>query len=578
MVNWNLEHIYFNEDKDNILNDLKTKVDLFVSMKNLLNPNVSKDDLTIFLKLKEDILSIAGELEIKTYLKHCEDVTNNDVIKEMQNQDMLLTNYFNQMLFFEDFIKNLDEQTALKLEKNIEKYSYYLKSIRQSIPHLRTLEEEKIINIKDLSGSSVLDTLRNIITGKFSFQFEGENINESKLSSYAQNEDENKRINSYNILLSKYKDSQDELGEIYKAKSLDWFNESTLIRNYKSSISARNFSNTLDDEVVQMIIHLTREHKELFHKYFKLKSKILNLKNTRYNVYAPYILKTKKNYNYVYSKELTLNLFKNFSEDFYKLANLIFEYEHVHSDIKPNKKSGAFCYYYDKDKVPYIMLNHTDDLNSLLTMAHEFGHGIHGQMAKDKTQMTFHSATALAETASIFAEMLMIDKLLKESNEDEKKYLLLHHIDGLFASILRQIYFVIFELNAHQKISEGTSPKELTNIYYNLLKEQFGDEMQIDEIFSYEWLRIPHIYESPFYCYSYAFGNLLVLALYQKYLDSENKSDFISQYTKILSSGGDKDTKDILLEAQIDITDKNFWLKAFDKISEDINKLESFLS
>jgi oligoendopeptidase F len=578
MVTWNLEDIYKENEKEQILLDLKSKVELFISMKNLLNPNVTSNDLLIFLKLKEEIISIVSKLEIKTYLKHCEDVTNSETTKEMQNQEMLLTNYENQLMFFEDFIKNLEQSTANKLEKELGEYQYFFNAIRKSIPHLRTLEEEKIMNYKDLSGSSALETLRSLITGKFVFDFEGEKITESKLSSYTQNEEEGKRINAYNSMLAKYKDYQDELGEIYKAKSLDWFNESVNIRHYNSSISARNFANTLDDEIINIIIDLTKKHKSLFHKYFLIKSKILKLKNTRYNVYAPYILNSKKVYDYEKSKNITMDLFNSFSEEFYDLANFIFQKNHVHSEIKSNKKSGAFCYSYDKNKVPYILLNHNDDLNSLLTMAHEFGHGIHGQLAKDKTQMTYHSATAIAETASIFAEMMMMDKLEKESNKEEKIFLLLHHIDGIFASILRQIYFVIFEIEAHKKISEGTSPNELSEIYYNLLKEQFGEEMQIDKIFSYEWLRIPHIYETPFYCYSYAFGNLLVLALYQKYIEAKNKDDFLKEYTKILSCGGDKDIKDILLEANIDIEDKSFWEEAFNKISKDIDKLNSLIN
>jgi len=189
--------------------------------------------------------------------------------------------------------------------------------------------------------------------------------------------------------------------------------------------------------------------------------------------------------------------------------------------------------------------------------------------------MTYHSSLVLAETASIFSELLLTEELLKNSSKEEKKYLLFHHISSAFASILRQTYFVLFEIEAHKLISKGVSVDELNQKYYDLLKEQFGNEMNVPTIFKYEWLRIPHIYETPFYCYAYAFGNLLVFALYSKYL--EEGSSFVKKYLKILSSGGDADVEEILANAGIDVNDKSFWNGAFKKLEEDIIKLESLI-
>ena len=190
--------------------------------------------------------------------------------------------------------------------------------------------------------------------------------------------------------------------------------------------------------------------------------------------------------------------------------------------------------------------------------------------------MTYHSATALAETASIFAEMLLTEKLKKNATKEEKIYLLIHHLDGLFASILRQVYFVLFEEKAHDLVSKGVGTDELNNLYFDLLKEQFGEEMEIPEIFKYEWLRIPHIFELPFYCYSYSFGNLLVLALYQKY--KEEGDSFIPKYLEILKAGGDNTIEDILLSSNINPNSEEFWNSAISKIEEDIKELNSLIN
>ena len=575
MVCWNLEDIYPQNKKQELIKELNSSVDLFVSKQTTLTSKISSKDFLFLLNLSETISSISNKLSVKTYLKHCENVADTNTLKEMQELNLLLTNLENKLIFFSHFIKELDDVNAKRLQKDLGKFSYSFEEIRKSRKYMRTLEEEKIMNLKDVSGEDVLSTLRNIITGKFSFEMDGKILNESELTALITNGAPEIQIKAYQKLLNKYQENQDVLSEIYKGLTLDWYNESVKIRNYKSSIASRNFSNTLSDETVKMLLDLIREKRNVFQKYFRLKSKVLKLKHSRYHTYAPYILKDKKKYDYDFSKKIVLEVYQEFSSTTYEFAKKIFDVKHVHSDLLSNKKGGAFCYSYDKDEVPYILLNHNDDLNSLLTMAHEFGHGIHGQLAKDKTQSTYHAPLAIAETASIFGEILLIEYLQKNCSSEEKKYLLFNHIDGLFASILRQAYFVIFELQAHEKISEGASVEELNELYFNLLKEQFGEDMEIPEEFKYEWLRIPHIYESPFYCYAYAFGNLLVLALHAKY-QTEGKP-FVETYLNILKSGGDADIEDILKRAGIAVNDKSFWEGAFVNLEKEIAKLETIL-
>ncbi|MGE0793293.1 MAG: M3 family metallopeptidase, partial [Candidatus Woesearchaeota archaeon] len=288
-----------------------------------------------------------------------------------------------------------------------------------------------------------------------------------------------------------------------------------------------------------------------------------------------FILKQKKDYSFEYSKELVLEVYKNFSDNFFNLANNIFEHQHVHSDSLKNKKSGAFCYSYDKDKIPFILLNHNNDLNSLFTMAHELGHGIHSSLSKNKTQSTFHPSIVIAETASIFGEMLLMDHLKNKASKEEKLYILFHHLDSLFSTILRQIYFTLFEIKAYDKILQGASIAELSEIYNTILTQQFND-MEISEQFNFEWLRIPHIFESPFYCYSYAFGNLLVLALFKLY--EKDKESFVTKYTNILSQGGDEDVSEILIKSGIDISNQEFWESAFNKIEDYLTELETLVN
>ena len=208
-------------------------------------------------------------------------------------------------------------------------------------------------------------------------------------------------------------------------------------------------------------------------------------------------------------------------------------------------------------------------------MMHELGHAVHGLAAKDQTAFTFHSALPLAETASIFSELVLLKKMLKSASDEEKIYLLAKELDNQYASIVRQAFFILFEIKAHDMIAEGATIEELDSAYLENLKGQFGD-MIIDELFSHEWKYIPHIYHSPFYCYAYAFGNLLVLSLYKMY-EKEGES-FVPKFMKILSAGGSDKPENILKSVGIDINSREFWESGFDVIRENFDELKKLVS
>ncbi|MBW2999013.1 ImmA/IrrE family metallo-endopeptidase, partial [Candidatus Woesearchaeota archaeon] len=265
--------------------------------------------------------------------------------------------------------------------------------------------------------------------------------------------------------------------------------------------------------------------------------------------------------------------YKDFSKEAHNYAKEIFDLKHVHSEVKSGKLSGAFCYTVTKDISPYIMLNHTDKLRDLFTMMHEFGHGIHGRAARSQTHFTFHSSLPLAETASIFGETLLEKKMFDKISNSEKLSLLLKSLDDKYASISRQAYFVLFEIEAHELIKKGATVQDLNNLYYKNLKEQFGNSIIIPEKFKHEWKYIPHIYHSPFYCYAYVFGNLLGLALYGIYQEEGDK--FVENYMNVLKAGGSDSAYNILKKhLNINIKKEEFWQKAFDLIKEEVDELE----
>ena len=218
-------------------------------------------------------------------------------------------------------------------------------------------------------------------------------------------------------------------------------------------------------------------------------------------------------------------------------------------------------------------MNYTGRARDVATLAHELGHAIHAMLASHHSTFTFHSSLPLAETASTFGEMMLTEKLLaEETDEAVRRDILFKQMDDAFATILRQIYFALFERDAHAMIQNNASTDELCAAYMDNLKEQFGDSVELSDEFKWEWVSIPHIYHTPFYVYAYAFGQLLVFSLYQQY-KAEGES-FRPKYLKILSSGGSKSPEKILSDAGIDIRSSEFWQGGFDVLSRMVDELE----
>ena len=222
-------------------------------------------------------------------------------------------------------------------------------------------------------------------------------------------------------------------------------------------------------------------------------------------------------------------------------------------------------------------MNFLGKFEDVETLTHEVGHCIHYMLANDKTNFDFHAGLPLAETASIFGEMLLYDYFLNNKlSKNEKIYMLFNELIGYFSAITRQAFFVMFEKKAYEKIKQGATIKDLDDIYYGLIKKQFGKIVEIPERYKHEWKIIPHIFETPFYCYAYSFGNLLVLGLYNMYKKEGEK--FIPKYEKILSYGGGERPAKILKEVGINIEDEKFWQSGFDLIKEKIKELKKLIS
>lgn len=576
---WDLSDILEGKTTEQIETELREKVETFKKVRNELS-NISIQRFKEVILLKEDISTYFSKIKAYLEMKFFENTADSKTLGEMTKLEQTLTELSNELMFFSLWFIDLDDEKASRFidAAELSNYKYYLKELRKSKPYTKSEEVEKIINIKSSTGGDATAGLFEIFTAEFKYDFEGEkNVPVEKITSNYASADPRLRKASYQTVLKRYKENKTVLSEIYKNIVLDWRNEAMTIRGYTSPISVRNLSNDVTDKSVKTMLDVVRANNKLFREYFKVKYEI-NKKNgdeyefSRYHIYAPFKTELKGKYSYAKSKEIVLEAYKEFHPKFYEKAKEIFDANHVHSHPQLNKRSGAFCYGISPKDTAYILLNHSDTLMDVFTMIHEFGHGIHDELSRKQTSFNFHPPLVTAETASIFSEMMLSEKMLNASKSDKEKiYLLIRSIDHEWASIIRQAYFLYFEEFAHDNIHKGITKEELDEKYYELLKEQFGD-MEIPEEFKEEWNYIPHIHASPFYVYAYAWGNLFVLALFDMY--KKEGEPFKEKYIKFLEAGGSKSPADLMKELGVDPEDKEFWQRGFNIISEQIEQLK----
>jgi oligoendopeptidase F len=426
--------------------------------------------------------------------------------------------------------------------------------------------------------STVL-TLYDIITTGFTYHLtvdgEEQELTRGQLMTFAFSPDPELRKAAYQELYRVYEEQANVLAQIYAARVRDWRAENVELRDFASPISVKNLDNDVPDEVVETLLQVIRENVDLFQRYFRFKADALGMDRLRrYDIYAR-LTKAEKTYPFDEAVQMVDDAYRAFSPTLADHAMRIIDERHLDAEVRPRKMDGAYCYTVLPTITPWVLVNYNGKINDVATLAHELGHGVHGQMASEHSPLTFHSALPLAETASVFGEMLLTDKLLSEEKDVEVRRTLLNNVlSDAYATIARQAYFVIFEKQAHQMIEEGAKPDELKAAYLENLEEQFGDAVEISEDFRLEWLAIPHIFKTPFYCYAYAFGNLLVLALYRKY-KAVGREDFTPDYLRILSYGGSASPEHIISEAGFDMASPEFWQGGFDLLEEMLDELES---
>jgi oligoendopeptidase F len=564
---------------------IKKNVKKFEHNRQILKPDLNISIFEGLVHKTENILDDLSTVNSFAHLKYAADTSSNEAAALVLQTEKLSSQISNQILFFDLwFKKELDKNNSHRLIDSISTvYREYLRHKRLVAQYTLNESEEKIINTLEVTGASALAKIYDRMTNNFEFALVKKRgnkkviktfTNKEKLLSLIRSSKAKERECAYKALFKTYEKNSGVLGEIYQNLVTQWKDENISIRGFNSPISVRNIYNNIDDTTVETLLSVCKENVHLFHDYFMEKAKLIGVKKLRrYDLYAPISSKNAPKITFKNAAKLVLNTFHRFHPRFGTYTERLFKENHIDSEIRNGKMGGAFCYTVSPQRTPYVLLNFDGLMRDVSTMAHEFGHAIHSMFASNKPILVSHAPLPLAETASIFGEMLLNEEIYKKLNREKKKIFLAEQIDDMYATIMRQAFFTIFEIEAHKHIvKQSVTIDNISELYMENLKTQFGDSIRISDDFKWEWLYIPHFFHTPFYCYAYSFGNLLVLSLYQQYLD-EGKS-FISKYLKILSAGGSEKPETLLRDSGFNITDSSFWQQGFDLIKMKINKLK----
>ncbi|NIR49251.1 M3 family oligoendopeptidase [candidate division KSB1 bacterium] len=486
----------------------------------------------------------------------------------------------NSVLFFALEIQKIpdDKMSEIYASGKLGHYRHYVESLRLFTPYTLDEKSEQIINNKNLSGKTAFVNLFDEFTAEFEWELEidGEKkkLTASEVRQLLWNQDADLRKRAKIAHDAKFGENglifTNVFGNLIKDHSIEME-----MRGYESPIQPSYLSNKVSKDVVETMMDVTTQNYHLARQYYRLKAKLLGMPKLKgSDLYAP-ITKSERVIPFEEGEALVLDSFRGFSPEFGDIIEKAFSDDWIDAEIRPGKRGGAFCMSVTPEFHPYVLMNYVDNLNSVYTMAHELGHALHTVLSSEKqTALTFHPPLVLAETASVFAEMLLTRRLRSEDLDRETHIqILASKLEDFFATISRQTMYIQFELAAHQEgAKRRLSADDFCTLWTKHRDEMYSDVIDFFPEEKWYWAVIPHFIHTRFYCYAYTFGALFVLALYNRY-EQEGEA-FVPKYRELLAAGDSTWPQTLVESVGMDFLEARFWQGGFTVIENMLDELQ----
>ncbi len=577
-VAWELGDLYSGPDADSINDDISWCEQEAIAINDKYYGKISAlspDELLELVKRLEMLDTRISKLATYSFLHFTTQMDNAEAGSLDQRIHELNSRCNTSIVFFELEWNNVEDEVAAAFLENekLAGYQHYLEALRRYRPHQLSEVEEKLLIEKDVVGRKSWTTLFNKVLSNHRFG-EAQRTEEQVLTDLYSN-DRQVRKNGADEMTQGLQDNSHILTHIFNTLAADKM-VSDKLRSHTTWVSSMNLYNELQDSTVETLINAVTSRYDLVQRYYKVKEKILNIGQLEdYDRYAPLPTLPDKQINWQECKDIVLKSFAAFSHEFADIAEDFFNKRWIHAPLGTAKRGGAFAHPCIPEVHPYVMVNYTGNLRDVSTVAHELGHGVHQVLAAKQGHFNSDTPLPLAETASVFAELLAFNsqlELLKDQNE--RKAFICQKLESIFATVFRQTTMNRFENLMHEgRRKKGElSTEELNDFWLQTQKEMFDDSVQLRDDYAIWWSYIPHFLSTPGYVYSYAFGELLVLALYGIYL--EQGEEFVEKYKTLLSSGGSKSPYELLKPFNIDLDNPDFWLGGLKVIEDMLAKVE----
>ena len=576
LPNWNLKDFYLSIDDKQIENDLE----LFKNF-TLNFSNKYKDKLLSFaldfekiIKEYEDGNELGDKLGNYAFLIYATNMNDQKTVQFYQGINEKLTEISSNLIFFTNEINSSSDNDFEAFKNGSGKYKNWLINLRRFKDHQLDQKSEKIFLDKNLTSNSSWVRFFEEQINDLKFIINGKEHNSSDALNLLSDHDEEIRKKAALSIESVFQTNVKTFTFITNTLAKDKITNDKW-RNYTSPVESRNLANNVEGEVVDALTKsVTSNYKNISHRYYEIKSKLFNKKQLDYwDRNAPYPNSPKKLIQWEEAKDIVLRSYENFDQSFKDIVLLFFQNNWIDAELKSGKSPGAFAASTIPSIHPYILTNFHGKTRDVMTLAHELGHGCHQYLSSKQGLLLSSTPLTLAETASVFGEMMTFRTLLDESDKDTRKFLLASKIEDMINTVVRQISFFEFEKLVHnERKNIELSSDQISDFWMTTQSESLGPHIKLSEGYKYFWTYIPHFIHTPFYVYAYAFGDCLVNILIQLY--DEGLPNFKDHYIDLLKSGGSKHYSQVLKPFNVDLTNQQSWQKGLSMISGLIDEFE----